>query len=59
MAAFPDTTRGVPGKEVPPQNWFDCSRSLKTLGITPTHESKTAIDMTESLAEKQNGWTKV
>ncbi|GMK54055.1 hypothetical protein CspeluHIS016_0106410 [Cutaneotrichosporon spelunceum] len=58
MAAFPDTVRGPPGKPVPPQNWFDCSHSLKVLGIELTHESKTAIDMTESLVEKQKGWSK-
>lgn len=39
---FPDAVRGEPGKEVPPQNWFDCSRSLKALELTPTHESRTA-----------------
>ncbi len=56
VAAFPSITRGEPGAAVPPQNWFDCSRSLKTLGIEPTHESRTALDMTESLAEKARGW---
>lgn len=58
VAAFPNITRGEPGAAVPPQNWFDCSRSLKTLRIEPTHESRTALGMTESLAEKARGWTK-
>jgi hypothetical protein len=39
---FSNAVRGEPGKAVPPQNWFDCSRSLKTLDLAPTHESKTA-----------------
>lgn len=39
---FPNLVRGEPGKEVPPQNWFDCSRSLSLLGIKPRHESETA-----------------
>lgn len=42
LAAFPKTVRGVPGTPVPPQNWFDCTKSLKMLDVTPTHESRTA-----------------
>lgn len=40
--AFPKVVRGTPGAPVPPQNWFDCTKSLKTLNIQPTHERKTA-----------------
>jgi hypothetical protein len=41
-AMFPNMIKGKPGAEVPPINWFDCSRSLKELGITPTSEKDTA-----------------
>lgn len=53
---FPKTVEGQPGAPVPPTNWFDCSRSLRTLDITPTPESSTAVDMTKSLAERKAGW---
>lgn len=42
LSAFPKAVRGIPGKEVPPQNWFDCSRSLKVLDMKPTDEGRTA-----------------
>lgn len=56
IAEFPKTVEGQPGAPVPATNWFDCSRSLKTLGMTPTPESSTAVDMTTSLAERKAGW---
>lgn len=54
--AFPRAVRGVPGALVPPINVFDTSRSHKALGIEPRDEGKTAIDMTESLRERNVKW---
>lgn len=42
QSTFPKLVKGSPGAEVPVQNWFDCSASLKTLDITPTSDEKTA-----------------
>lgn len=42
LKAFPKATKGQPGAPVPPTNWFDCSRSLKTLDMTPTAAERTA-----------------
>lgn len=56
IAEFPKTVKGQPGAPVPTINWFDCSRSLKTLDMTPTSEVSTAVDMTKSLAERKAGW---
>lgn len=42
VQAFPKATQGKPGTEVPKQNWFDCSRSEKMLGLKPTPERDTA-----------------
>lgn len=59
VAEFPNIVKGQPGAPVPPTNWFDCSRSLKTLDITPTPESSTAVDMTKSLAERKAVWNAI
>ncbi|KAL7420788.1 hypothetical protein Q5752_004741 [Cryptotrichosporon argae] len=57
VEAFAKLVDGTPGAPVPPQNWFDCSRSLKTLGMTPTPDKSTAIDMTKRLLAWQKQWT--
>lgn len=56
VAEFPKMVKGEPGAPVPVINWFDCSKSLKALDITPTSEESTAVDMTRSLAERKAAW---